>query len=256
MEPLISVITIAYNSEKTIENTIKSVIEQDYSNKEYIVIDGGSSDGTVDIIKKYEKYISYWVSEHDDGISDAFNKGIRVAKGDVIGIVNSDDQYIPGALSIIANNYDENIDVYRGTILIHEDGKEDYTYQPTMKFGLFPIKVNVCHLPTFISKKAYIKYGVYDVSFKLAMDLDLLRRFYRKGATFKKIDDVLGKFNVGGLSTKSGIAKCFEERRKVIISNGGNKVDVFIYDCYLALVWIFKNIILSLGINYRRIRYK
>ncbi len=256
MKPLISVITIAYNSEESIENTIKSVIEQDYVNKEYIIIDGGSSDHTVDIIRKYEKHLAYWISEPDAGISDAFNKGIKVAKGDIIGIVNSDDQYLPGALSTIAEYYDEDIDVYRGSILIHEDEKEDYTYEPSMKFGLLPIKVNVCHLPTFISKKAYDKYGLYDISFKLAMDLDLLRRFYRKGARFIKIDAVLGRFNVGGLSTEAGIKRGFDERRRVILNNGGNSVLVAVYDIVLLCINCAKRVVMTIGLDYGKLRYK
>lgn len=89
----ISIVTVSYNAAKTIEQTIKSVINQTYSNIEYIVIDGGSTDGTVDIIRKYEDRIAYWVSEPDGGIFDAMNKGIKVATGEVVGIINSDDWY-------------------------------------------------------------------------------------------------------------------------------------------------------------------
>lgn len=256
MKPKISIITISYNAASTIDTTIKSVISQDYSNYEYIIIDGGSTDGTVDIIKKYNKTISYWVSEPDKGISDAFNKGIRIATGDVIGILNSDDQYLPGALRTIANNYDNITDVYRGSIMIHEDGKDDYTYEPSMKFKLLPIKVNVCHLPTFISIKAYKKYGMYDTDFKLAMDLDLLRRFYRAGAKFKKINTVLGRFNVGGLSTKTGIKQVFDERKKVILKNGGTVFHVYIYNGYIEFMKLIKCLLLIFKINYKHLRYR
>lgn len=256
MNPKISIITICYNSEKTLETTILSVINQSYDNWEYIIIDGGSKDGTVDIIKKYQKNISYWVSEPDKGISDAFNKGIRVATGEIIGIVNSDDQYLPGALQVIADNYDPAIDVYRGAILIHDEGnKMDYTYQPSMKFRKLPIKVNVCHLPTFITKNAYEKYGSYSTEFKLAMDLDLLRRFYRAGAKFKKIDRVLGRFNVGGVSTAAGIENGFEERRKVILNNGGTKFDVLIYNQMLKLIAGIKRIVGFMRLDYLKVRY-
>ena len=91
--PLISVVTVSYNAIATIEQTILSVINQKYSAIEYIIIDGGSTDGTVDIIKKYEDKISYWVSERDNGIYDAMNKGIRHATGKIVGIINSDDWY-------------------------------------------------------------------------------------------------------------------------------------------------------------------
>lgn len=256
MQPKISVITISYNSEKTIEKTIQSVIQQDYENLEYIIIDGKSKDGTVDVIKKYEDKIAYWVSEKDNGISDAFNKGIAAATGEIIGIVNSDDQYLPGALKAIADCYDPKVDVYRGAILIHDDIKNiEYTYQPSMKFGMLPIKVNVCHLPTFITKKAYEKYGNYSTDFKLAMDLDLLRRFYRTGAKFKKVDKVLGRFNVGGVSTQAGIDRAFDERRKVILANGGNMVDVFIYNCLLNAIDVSKKLVNLGKIDYLKIRY-
>lgn len=256
MNPKISVITICYNSVNTLEKTILSVINQNYDNLEYIVIDGGSKDGTVDIIKKYQNNIAYWVSEPDKGISDAFNKGIAAATGEIIGIVNSDDQYLPEALRTIAENYDEEIDVYRGSILIHdEDKKLEYTYQPSMKFNKLPIKVNVCHLPTFIRKEAYEKYGGYNTEFKLAMDLDLLRRFYHSGAKFKKIDKVLGRFNVGGISTEAGIEKGFEERRKVILKNGGTNFDVLLYNLILKIIVGMKKVIKLMKLDYIKIRY-
>lgn len=258
MLPKISIITISYNSAKTIEKTIKSVIDQHYDNLEYIIIDGNSKDNTVEIIRKYEKNISRWVSEKDNGISDAFNKGISYATGDVIGILNSDDQYLPDALYKIAQNYSPEIDVYRGSILIcNEITNEKYTYEPTMKFGIFPIGINVCHLPTFISKSAYEKYGGYDLEFKLAMDLDLLRRFYMKGAKFKKIDGVLGQFNVGGISTKAGNKQGYKEREKVILKNGGSKLHLLGYRGIVLVIGIAKKFIEGvLGINYKKIRYR
>ena len=257
MQPKISIITISYNSVKTIEETIKSVLSQEYSNLEYIIIDANSTDGTVDIIKKYENELAYWVSEPDKGISDGFNKGILVATGDIIGIVNSDDIYLPGTLNTVAQAYEEGIDVYRGAIMIHNDEKnEEYTYQPSMKFGMIPINVNVCHLPTFITKKAYEKYGLYDVDFKLAMDLDLLRRFYYAGAKFKKINAVLGKFNVGGVSTTTAVQKSFVERKKVILKNGGNYIHVIIYQLALKLIGIYKVVVPKiLKKDYKSIRY-
>ena len=99
----ISIITITYNSEKTLENTIKSVIGQNYDDLEYIIIDGGSKDGTLKIAEQYKKYISVIVSEPDNGISDAFNKGISHATGELIGIINSDDMLADGALKTIAS---------------------------------------------------------------------------------------------------------------------------------------------------------
>ena len=100
--PVISIITITYNGEKHIEQTIQSVLGQTYPNIQYIIIDGGSTDQTLSIIKKYEQKLYYWVSEKDKGISDAFNKGIAKATGEIVGIINADDWYEPAALEQVA----------------------------------------------------------------------------------------------------------------------------------------------------------
>src|SRR5688500_14665300 len=108
--PLVSVITVVYYGEKYIDAVIKSVLNQTYNYIEYIIIDGGSSDNTISIIKKYERQISFWVSENDEGISDAFNKGITKARGEIIGIINSDDWYEKDAVEkVVANS--KNADV-------------------------------------------------------------------------------------------------------------------------------------------------
>lgn len=101
-QPVISIITICYNSAKTLEETINSVLSQDYPALDYVIIDGGSTDGTLDIIEKYRSQLGYFHSEKDEGISDAFNKGIAAVKGDLIGIINSDDLLLPGALKEVA----------------------------------------------------------------------------------------------------------------------------------------------------------
>ena len=106
--PLVSIITVTYNAEKYLEQTIKSVISQSYKNIEYIIIDGMSSDGTVDIIKRYQKYIAHFSSEPDKGIYDAMNKGIKKANGELIGIINSSDFYEPDAVETVVSAYLQN----------------------------------------------------------------------------------------------------------------------------------------------------
>ena len=112
MGPKISIITVCYNCAKTIERTIKSVLSQSYPLVEYIIVDGNSNDGTVDVIRKYEQSISFWLSEPDKGIYDAMNKGIDAATGELIGFINADDFYADGAVEAIAKRYIEtNADV-------------------------------------------------------------------------------------------------------------------------------------------------
>ena len=104
-DPLISIITVVKNGEKHLEETIQSVINQNYKNIEYIIIDGDSKDKTISIIKKYEKYISYWKSEKDNGIYEAFNKGMKIANGDLLGFINSDDVYTKNAIELLLKYY-------------------------------------------------------------------------------------------------------------------------------------------------------
>ncbi len=124
----ISVITVCFNSEKTIARTIESVINQHYSDLEYIIIDGGSKDKTVEIINKYRNELSYFISEPDQGISDAFNKGIRVATGDIIGIINSDDWYENGIFKLVNEMFLQNkeIDVLVGALRYWDDKKKQF----------------------------------------------------------------------------------------------------------------------------------
>jgi len=118
----VSLITISYNSGSSIEHAIQSVLAQDYPNIEYIIVDGCSTDNTMDIVNHYRDKISIVVSEPDQGISDAFNKGIELATGKLIGIVNSDDKLVEGAISNLVSEYEEGIDIYRGNLLIQNPG--------------------------------------------------------------------------------------------------------------------------------------
>lgn len=103
--PLVSIITVVYNADNCLEETIKSVINQNYKNIEYIIIDGGSTDNTLSIIKKYEKQIKMWISEPDNGIYEAMNKGISLCQGEIVGIINAGDTYTSNAISIVVESY-------------------------------------------------------------------------------------------------------------------------------------------------------
>ena len=225
MEPKISIITITYNSDATIEETIRSVTMQDYPALEYVIIDGGSTDGTLDIIQKYRDQIQIVVSEPDKGISDAFNKGIARATGEIIGIINSDDILLPGALRELAEAYDPQVDVYSGLILFwNEETGETFPSYPDVKFDTLKLQYNVAHPARFIRKDAYQRFGLYCVDLRYMMDIELLCRMYQQGAKFKLVEKPLAKFRIGG-TTNDPIYKKKEDYRAFVRSFGGSSWD-------------------------------
>lgn len=225
MKPKISIVTITFNSEKTLEETIKSVINQDYDNLEYLIIDGGSKDHTLDIVNKYRDKIAVVVSESDKGISDAFNKGIQRASGEIIGIINSDDILMSDALSTIAENYDPTVDVYSGNVVFwNEDTGDEYSSMPEIKFDKLKLQYGVAHPARFIRKSAYEKYGMYGINFRYNMDIDLLCRFYKNGAKFIHVNRNLAKFRMGG-TTADSIYKKKGDYRQFVKNYGGTEWD-------------------------------
>jgi glycosyltransferase, family 2 len=214
--PLISIITVSYNAVKTIEDTIISVLNQTYSNIEYIIIDGASTDGTLEVIKKYQDDISIIVSEPDKGIYDAMNKGIERANGELIGIINADDWYEANAVERTVEIYlrgEKKFDVLYGDMLyILLNGKTQKIIPPREVEGLRK-KMIIGFASMFIAKKAYEKWGVYDTSFKISGDYDLVLRFYTKGAVFKKMDFIAANFRQGGISTELSMRLLRENMR-------------------------------------------
>lgn len=218
----ISIITITFNSEKTLEETISSVATQnvDGITLEYIIIDGKSTDGTIEIIKRYNDKITRWISEPDQGISDAFNKGIQMATGEIIGIINSDDLLLPDALQVLRENYDQNVDIYFGNgKRLHSNGDfKLYKANPDLRLlerGMFLV-----HPAVFVKKTAYEKYGLFDIKLKCVMDRELLLRMYKAGAKFKYIDKELIIYRDGGVSNKQYFARVLPEEEKISIQYG------------------------------------
>lgn len=255
--PQISVITISYNSEATIEETINSVVNQDYNNVEYIIVDGGSTDKTLQIVNKYRAKINCVISEPDNGISDAFNKGIKRATGDLIGIINSDDLLVEGALRKVAEAFDGKTDVYRGGIIIWNDKNNmKFKEAPSMRFPTIPWFIHVAHQGTFITPQAYDKFGLFKTDFRYMMDLDLLTRFYKAGATMKKLDFTLGVFRLGGM-TNENIRKKKEEAKMFVIANGGSRIEANLYYMNLVVQDYLKKILNIFGEDIKRkMRYK
>jgi glycosyltransferase involved in cell wall biosynthesis len=227
-KPLISIITVVYNGEKHLEQTIKSVIEQSYDNVEYIIVDGGSNDSTLDIIKKYEDKIDYWVSEEDEGIYHAMNKGITLASGDIIGLINADDYYEDNIFEEIVSTYEKNkCDLIFGdctTITLQGDMKINRAMPQCKKYTFLPCSLSWIwfgmlfnHPASFISMDWYKKYGLFDDSYKIAGDYELLLRLYRSGGTFSQIKKNLAYFREGGISTSLEYSTLlYNEKKKIL----------------------------------------
>jgi glycosyltransferase involved in cell wall biosynthesis len=200
-KPLITVITVVFNGEKYLENTILSVINQTYDNVEYIIIDGGSTDGTIDIIKKYEERLDYWISESDDGIYDAMNKGVSLCSGDIIGLINADDWYEIEAILIIANKFITNSGaILHGSMNIIKENKFYYTAKPALNLSSLKKGMIINHPTVFVPSSLYKKYGFFSTDYKIASDWDLMLKFYCRGVNFLFIDIILANFRLGGAS--------------------------------------------------------
>jgi glycosyltransferase involved in cell wall biosynthesis len=206
----ISIITPVYNGSLTIENTIKSIIYQSYDAVEYIVIDGGSTDSTIDIINKNSKYISFWLSEPDNGIYDALNKGMRMATGDIIGILHSDDIYADKlVLGKIANVFkDYNVDSCYGDMVyvdkINTDKIIRYWKSSPYRPGKFRYGWMPPHPTFFVKKEVYKKYGLFNQDFKISADYELMLRFLEKyRISTYYLPGILVKMRMGGVSNRS-----------------------------------------------------
>lgn len=205
----ISIVTVCFNSSKTIEQTIKSVINQSYKNIEYIIIDGGSTDGTLDIIREYEPYITYWVSEPDKGIYDAMNKGIQVATGELIAFLNSDDWYEEGILEYCADAFDKtNADVlYGDMVVVDSNGKIIKRLSPkNTDLDNMLYETVVYHPSTFV-KTSIMRKRPFDTKYHICADIDLFTDLYVKNYRFQYLGETcFAYFRVGGCSTTSPIA--------------------------------------------------
>ena len=212
--PLITIITVVYNGEKHLEQTIQSVINQTYENIEYIIIDGGSTDSTLAIIKKYEKHISYWHSEPDEGLYDAMNKGIALAKGELIGMINSDDWYEQDAVKIMATTYlkypDKDI-FHADRYDIDENGnKKIRKFHPSsFKFKYYGMTYN--HPSMFIAKREYSKH-LYNTNLRALSDYQFtLETFLRDKTSIYYIEKSIVNYRLDGISAQLPLFQSLQE---------------------------------------------
>lgn len=201
---LISVVTPSFNSEKTIIRCIESVLRQTYQNIEFIIVDGGSTDQTVEIIKsyipKFKGRLKY-ISEKDSGIYDAMNKGIKLCTGELIGILSSNDYYELDGIQKIVNEYNPNkqLSILYGMERLLVDGKES---QVRIFHHQFMKTHMITHPATFVSKGVYDTYGLYDLNYKSSSDYDfMLRMIQFPEINFIPVYEIVTNFNAGGISS-------------------------------------------------------
>ena len=214
----LSIITVSFNAESSIEETIKSVIRNKTKDIEYIVIDGQSKDKTLQILANYRKSIDVLISEKDSGMYDALNKGIKIASGQYVMLLAADDQLIDGALQTALSEIKEDTDVYAGAI-IQKTGY-GYFYEKSDP-DLEQLKVH-CSLknPASIFRRgAFEKFGYYSTEYKCSGDRELFLRFYLKKAKFQVSDTPLVVFNMGGMSTDLS-EKAIPESKRLMIEYG------------------------------------
>lgn len=225
----VSIITVVWNNCSFIKDAIESVLSQTYDNIEYIIIDGSSTDGTVDIIKSYREYVDKFISEEDDGLYDAMNKGISLASGDIVGILNSDDFYINE--NVVSRIVDEFIATSCDSVysdLVYVNPKDintvvryyDSSYFSPDKFanGWMP-----AHPTFFVKRSVYLKLGLFRTDLAIGSDFDILVRFLaRHRISYSYIDEALVKMRVGGVSTQGLRAnlKILKEQKRVCADHG------------------------------------
>ena len=203
--PLISIITVVYNGKDFIEDTIISIANQTYQNIEYIIVDGGSVDGTLDIIKQYHHVVDTWISDSDEGIYDAMNKGAKIANGSYISFLNASDAYLEDTVQKIADLIvQQECDYYCGPVIIQNQINNDaFISYPLVNFQYHKgtiMGMPAPHLSVFMKTEFFHGLDGYDLSFALSSDFDLLLRMTARTNNVYYLQEPIGVFRLGGVS--------------------------------------------------------
>lgn len=245
----ISIITVVYNRAATIERAIRSVLGQSYNNIEYIIVDGASKDGTTEIIQQYKERIHTIVSEKDNGMYDALNKGIRLATGDVVGILHADDEFANDqVIATIANRFSANVEVeavYGDVGFVRKDQDDKivrYYSSAIFRTKLFTWGFMPAHPTFFCYRRFFEEFGYYRTDLQIAADFDLLLRFLRKHQLYAVyIPEMLVKMNMGGKSTNglSSTLRINKEIKQILKDHQLPSSYVRLYARYFVKVWEF-----------------
>lgn len=199
--PLVSVITVVLNRADGLEAALRSVAAQTYDNLEHIVIDGGSSDGTIEVIRRYEASIAYWVSEPDSGIYEAMNKGIVASHGQLVAILNSDDVfYSPDSISSVAEKYTSDDEFIVSPVVAIRDGEA--TLVPVMEMPKLSKYLPFSHTCCVFPAKLFERFGLYDTQYRIASDSDFIMRLFANGIGYKIIDSPITIMSSEGISNQ------------------------------------------------------
>ena len=250
--PLISIVTVCYNAATTIEQTILSVINQNYKNYEYIIIDGGSKDGTINTIKKYSDKITYWISEPDKGIYDAMNKGASKASGDFIQFLNAGDWLSDNEIlfNIFNNNNYKDKDVIYGDMIIRRS--DGVYYAKPEELYLFKYYFPLYHPSTFISKNTFLKYK-FDINYKISADFKIFRDIYYDNGKFAYLPIAITNFDgIYGISSSGYAIEIFIERGKITgnIKSLKWKFSYLYFILQLKIKAIIKSILMHINPKY------
>lgn len=216
----VTVVTVVFNGAAELEKTILSVINQSYKNLEYIVIDGGSTDGTIDIIKKYDNKIACWISEHDKGIYDAMNKGITLASGNWINFMNSGDVFAHDDVvkTIFKRRYTREQPVIYGDVKVKYN--EFSLYVKARNLSNFWRGMPFCHQSSFASTKL-MKEIQFDLEFRLASDFNFFYKLWKNSCAFVYVPFAFAEISSAGISDKNRI-RVIEEYEKTVTTNNSN----------------------------------
>lgn len=231
--PLVSIITVVYNGEAYLEQTINSVLNQTYENIEYIIIDGGSGDGTIEIIKKYEKHLALWITEPDKGLYDAMNKGIKLGNGELVGIINSDDWYELNAVELIVNAFHENPfkKIFHGDRFdVLTDGSKRLCRFNSSKYKFLYCGMTYNHPSMFFHRDIY-ENNNYNYRLKAFSDYEfVLKQFLKNESTFHYVPTAYVNYRLDGISAnmsfKSRIKEGYCCRQNAGLSTVKNLISV------------------------------
>ncbi|MEW5797460.1 MAG: glycosyltransferase family 2 protein [Bacteroidota bacterium] len=230
-QPLVSVITVCFNAAKSIRQTIESVLAQTYTNIEYIIIDGGSKDGTMDIVREYGTRISKLISEPDKGISDAFNKGIKSARGEYIQFIHADDRLeqtkIEKSVAILSAKPEFGF-VFGDIQKIHNSKIELVPGDPSYGKSLHYVMGRINHPTVMVRKQIFEKYGMFDLRWKIAMDYEWHLRIHNEGVQGIYSSELVVHTTAGGISDSQRF-QAFAECRDISIIHGLHPVVAYLY---------------------------